>query len=410
MKYSLVLSGGGSKGAYEAGAIKALRELEIDFDIVTGTSIGAFNGLLVAQQDYQALYHLWDTMTLEDVLKHPIDLGFSIDSFLKQSNLIKPFFKSYLNEKGADITPLKDLVHGLYNHDHLYDSPIDYGLVTVKFPSLSPLQITKKEMLPIPAVEYAIASASCFPAFPIHDIEGQGYIDGGYFDNLPIALAMSMGAKNIIAVELNQEPTHEYLIDKPSITFIRPSHDLGGFLDFSRDLLDQRIKLGYYDTMKVFKQYRGYEYIFTNQVLNTNRVDAFYNHILKYEISLNNRMIKTTSEPLTSLLKENTYIKSLTKEDYYIRTIELLMKDNNYNITNVYELDNTLNILYDIFKKKEERVSNSFIEGLKDLSKDEAVIYIYHCLINDKPIKVPLMMFYNEYLYASLFFILTKEE
>lgn len=408
MKYSLVLSGGGSKGAYEAGAIKALRELEIDFDIVTGTSIGAFNGLLVAQQDYQALYHLWDTLTLEDVLKHPIDFEFSVDALLKQTNLIKPFFKSYLNEKGADITPLKDLVHDLYNHDHLYDSPIDYGLVTVKFPSLTPLQITKKEMLPIPAVEYAIASASCFPAFPIHYIGGQGYIDGGYFDNLPIALALSMGAKNIIAIELNQEPTHEYLIDKPSITFIRPSKDLGGFLDFNRDVLDQRIKLGYYDTMKVFKQYRGYEYIFTNQVLNTSRIDAFYNHILKFEISLNNRIIKTTNTPLTSLLKENTYIKSLSKEDYYIRTVELLMKDNDYNITNVYELDGTLNILYDIFKKKEERISSSFIEGLKDLSKDEAVIYIYHCLINDKPIKIPLAMFYNEYLYASLFYIITK--
>ena len=59
MKYGLVLSGGGSKGAYESGCMKALQELGYHFDIVTGTSIGALNGLLVAQEDYQKLYELW---------------------------------------------------------------------------------------------------------------------------------------------------------------------------------------------------------------------------------------------------------------------------------------------------------------------------------------------------------------
>lgn len=38
---------------------KALQELGYHFDIVTGTSIGALNGLLVAQEDYQKLYELW---------------------------------------------------------------------------------------------------------------------------------------------------------------------------------------------------------------------------------------------------------------------------------------------------------------------------------------------------------------
>ena len=34
-----------------------------------------------------------------------------------------------------------------------------------------------------------------FPAFPIHYIDKQGYIDGGYYDNLPISLALKMGAQ-----------------------------------------------------------------------------------------------------------------------------------------------------------------------------------------------------------------------
>ena len=43
----LVLGGGGSRGAYEIGVWRAARELKIDFDVVTGTSIGALNGALV---------------------------------------------------------------------------------------------------------------------------------------------------------------------------------------------------------------------------------------------------------------------------------------------------------------------------------------------------------------------------
>lgn len=47
-KTGLVLGGGGSRGAYELGVWKALRELGIEIQVVVGTSIGAINGALVA--------------------------------------------------------------------------------------------------------------------------------------------------------------------------------------------------------------------------------------------------------------------------------------------------------------------------------------------------------------------------
>lgn len=48
---ALVLSGGGAKGAYEAGAITSLWKTNGPFDIVVGTSIGAINAAFVAQND-----------------------------------------------------------------------------------------------------------------------------------------------------------------------------------------------------------------------------------------------------------------------------------------------------------------------------------------------------------------------
>jgi len=55
---ALILSGGGARGAYEAGAVRTLLEHE-RFDIICGTSIGAINGTLVAQDEVEKLEALW---------------------------------------------------------------------------------------------------------------------------------------------------------------------------------------------------------------------------------------------------------------------------------------------------------------------------------------------------------------
>ena len=51
-------------------------------------------------------------------------------------------------------------------------------------------------------VDYAVASATCYPAFKIKTIDNEKYIDGGFYDNVPIQLAIDMGADNVIVVDL----------------------------------------------------------------------------------------------------------------------------------------------------------------------------------------------------------------
>ena len=421
MKQGLVLSGGGAKGGYEAGCIKALRELGYDFDIVTGTSIGALNGLLVTQGDFEALYKLWDELSLERVLKNPINLDFSMDSLLSSSNMIKPFFKSYINEKGADITPLKNLIHGLYNNEKAFNSKTKYGIVTVKFPQIKPLEITINEMKDNEPVEYAIASASCFPAFPVHYINEQGYVDGGYFDNLPISLALNMGADKIIAIELNQEATHEYFLNRPDITFIRPSHHLGGFLDFDRNILDQRIRLGYYDTLKTFKKLKGYRYSFNGSGGNVY-INDFYYSILKYEDSINhtltNRATGNDNTPLTDLLKKDTYISILDKEDYFISGLELMMEKYNYDYYDVYDINQVIDEIKTKFLDSYQTYDdNRFLSlsllnqksSLSDLTSNQILEYMYYCINNNQSIKRPFTIFYLEYLQALFIHCILKD-
>ena len=47
-KYALALEGGGAKGAYHVGAVKALKENGYEFSVITGTSIGALNAIMIA--------------------------------------------------------------------------------------------------------------------------------------------------------------------------------------------------------------------------------------------------------------------------------------------------------------------------------------------------------------------------
>ena len=389
MKYGLVLSGGGSKGAYESGCLKALQELGYHFDIVTGTSIGALNGLLVAQEDYQKLYELWDTLSLEKVLKHPIQFDFSIENLMNNSSNIGPFLKSYLDKKGADIEPLIQLIKGLYNGKKAKNSPIQYGLCTVAFPSMKPLEITIDEMSEDNIVEYAIASASCFPAFPLHYIDKQGYIDGGYYDNLPVSLALKMGAQKIIAIELNQEATHSYLLHRENITFIRPSKHLGGFLDFNREVLDQRIRLGYLDTLKTLKKLKGYRFAFYPEEIIQEITLAFYNQILNYEDQYNHHLLTISDEtPILDLLKENTYLNYLQLEDYFILGLELYMSEHDYDDLKVYHFNEIIQDIKKQIKPDLREIERSdfknIAQSFKDLTNHQILKSYLSYFINKK--------------------------
>ena len=60
MKIGLCLSGGGAKGAFQAGVIKGLYDKGISkFDAISGTSIGAVNGYYVFTGNIKKLEDMW---------------------------------------------------------------------------------------------------------------------------------------------------------------------------------------------------------------------------------------------------------------------------------------------------------------------------------------------------------------
>ena len=74
MKVGLVLSGGGAKGAYQVGMIKALDELGVKVDAISGASIGAINGAILAaspsvQEGARRMECLWKTLAADSPLQ-----------------------------------------------------------------------------------------------------------------------------------------------------------------------------------------------------------------------------------------------------------------------------------------------------------------------------------------------------
>ena len=70
-KIGLVLSGGGTKGAYQAGVYKAMEELGLipHIKAIAGTSIGSFNALLFSCGTVDP-FALWKTITFSTLLQY----------------------------------------------------------------------------------------------------------------------------------------------------------------------------------------------------------------------------------------------------------------------------------------------------------------------------------------------------
>ena len=90
MKTALVLSGGGALGSYEVGVWQALRKLHIKFDIVTGTSVGALNAIMVTQNDFHKCMNVWQDISFSNIY------ATKIDSDIKLNKLYQMHAKEFI--------------------------------------------------------------------------------------------------------------------------------------------------------------------------------------------------------------------------------------------------------------------------------------------------------------------------
>lgn len=174
--------------------------------------------------------------------------------------------------------------------------------------------------------DWLMASASCFPAFPMKQVGEERYIDGGFCDNTPVEAAIRAGARRIIAIDVGKNRSHAQYDRRPNITYIRASHPLGGLLSFDSETIARSRILGYNDTMRALGMMRGIRYSFDQidaQAL-FSRAQDFIVKLMQIEaaLSFSNALTKKDSAPLFSLLEEELP-PSADAIDYLLRAMEL---------------------------------------------------------------------------------------
>lgn len=281
-KRALVFGGGGARGAYQIGVWKALKELGIDFQLITGTSVGALNGALVLQDEYDKAENMWKKIETGNVLE--IKETIAIDSFRSFWITVNRLAATAIRKKGISAEPLKQLIHQfLPNEDLIRNKGIEFGITLTEYPSMKYVAVFLEDIPYGQLGLYLLGSASFYPAMAVTKIGGKMYIDGGYHDNLPIGMAVQRGASEIISVDVRGPGTVKTvkLDSEIKLRELKSRWSLGNMLLFDGNRAIINIDLGYFETLKSYGIYEGTWYTFEKESF-AEHYERFYQLLAKF--------------------------------------------------------------------------------------------------------------------------------
>ena len=290
-KTALVLSGGGAKGAFQIGALEVFYDHGYEFDIISGVSVGALNGAMVATGQFSELQQLWKSISRSDILKSRTIAGVIKQFILHKIGLAPP--PRGLN----DHTPLKQLLS-----THLFGkeikTPFHFGFVTLETGDYVNATIQRNgHTIDEDDILRILASSAIPVQFDPVTFYDQTLVDGGIRNISPIAdvlpyspdrivimptepigdrkdnakvndiLQIALRTVNVMLEEIFNEDIKRFVkvnrvvkqaeqegvtLTKPNGTpyqyiephIVAPQETLGDSLDFGEDLLEERYQKG----------------------------------------------------------------------------------------------------------------------------------------------------------------------
>jgi predicted acylesterase/phospholipase RssA len=240
---ALVLSGGASHGAFQAGAIAALEKAGWEADLVIGNSVGAINGAAYAQgMDPDRLIRTWENVTNEDVYR-----------FRPWKDWLRFWKWSYL----FDTSPLREFLDDLLDMPTLSESDRTFlcsgidvrdGQITIysndTSKAIDPLRRNyRTESLTLDSI---MASAALPGIFPWVDHKW----DGSLRHHAPLKPAVKLGVSEVIILHI------DYSSDSKPIGLLNTLYKIADIsshyqLSYDLDLLKRRNKLPQYRDIDV---------------------------------------------------------------------------------------------------------------------------------------------------------------
>ncbi|WP_218768451.1 patatin-like phospholipase family protein [Vibrio parahaemolyticus] len=211
-KVAVVLAGGGAKGAAHIGVLKALEEMHIPVDIITGTSMGAYVGGLYAtgmsaDEIESFIYSVdWNSgyrdrvdrsqrrvrdKEYEDRYQITTDLGLRFGEVRAPTGVVQ----------GQNmLRVLRETTGNLGRFDSFDELAIPYRSVATDILELDEVVIGNGYL-----VDAMMASMSVPGALPPYKLNGHMLVDGGVVNNMPVDVARAMGADVVIAVDISTD-------------------------------------------------------------------------------------------------------------------------------------------------------------------------------------------------------------
>lgn len=170
--------------------IRALEEAGIEPDLILGTSIGAFNGAVIAdypgREGVERLTGFWEEMTGEDLFQ----TGF-FDRAVRVATL-----KPAIHETES----LRTLVeHAIHPETKIEDLEIPFQCVAAS------IEHTTEHWFDTGLLVDAVLASSAVPAlFPPVEIGGEHFYDGGLVDSVPLGRAVELGADVVYVLQVGR--------------------------------------------------------------------------------------------------------------------------------------------------------------------------------------------------------------
>jgi NTE family protein len=293
-KLGVVLSGGGAKGAYEAGFLKALSEFNIQPDAIAGTSIGALNGSLysanVQTKEVAVLVDkIWKDLAKtpalqadkKKVFKNIVEVVTFFSPLAPVSRLAKIISKGNDKEGVLSTSPVSNILEKYVPVDKLLNGLPFYVGVTkssgnfkdflriIEMENNGKTEYLKIQSLNKDDMYKAILASAALPlAFDAQEVNGVHYRDGclgslnNEWGNTPAKpLITEEKCTNLIVCHLNEGSyfnRHDPIFKDVAIIEIRPKN--GTFtsildpLRFSVDKIDIWMSQGYEDSKRILSE------------------------------------------------------------------------------------------------------------------------------------------------------------
>ena len=268
--YALALGGGGAKGAYEVGCWQAFEEAGIDFNAISGTSVGALNGIMMVQEDLEKARQIWLNIRFSQVMDVDDEaMRRMFQGDLKRDNLraIAASIQEVMANKGFDVTPLRKLMEEVVDEEAVRAARRELFIVTYSLTDRQELELRARDLTGDGEIRDMLLASAYLPVFRSEKLGGKRYTDGGVWNAVPLSVLVDRGYRDIIVIRMNGigRERNVKIPKGANIYTISPDRDLGSALNFDAEQSSYDMRLGYYDAQRLLYGLSGKMYYIDRQ-------------------------------------------------------------------------------------------------------------------------------------------------